>query len=122
MVEIKDEFMPYYQLISLEKNFRFHIEAQLTECLHSIDASKISQDVLTGCDELANLEINVFYNNPTILEIVKEVGESYKRFRDKLPLLQILRNSDLRERHWVSIKELTGFNDILSEKITYLEL
>jgi hypothetical protein len=78
--------------------------------------------VLTGCDELVNLEVNVFYNNPTILDIVKEVAQSYAQFRDKLPLIQILRNTDLRERHWNSIKELTGFTDILSDKITFHEL
>jgi hypothetical protein len=50
------------------------------------------------------------------------VARSYVHFRDKLPLIQILRNTDLRERHWNSIKELTGFTDILSDKITFHEL
>lgn len=48
--EIKTEFIPYYQLISLEKNYRFHIESQLIESLHTIDAGRITQDVLNGCD------------------------------------------------------------------------
>lgn len=39
-----------------------------------------------------------------------------------MPLIMILRNGDLRDRHWQSIKELTGFRDILSDKITFNEL
>lgn len=43
-----------------------------------------------------NLEVNVFMKNPLILEIVKQIYTSYKKFKERLPLLQILRNNDLR--------------------------
>ncbi len=87
-----------------------------------VDAQRITEDVVNGCEELNLLESIVFAKNPVVLEIVKNVAASYKTFREKLPLLQILRNPDLRERHWTSIKELTAFTDILSEKMTFAEL
>lgn len=96
--------MPYYRLISLEKNFKFHINMQMVESLHVMDAGKIVEEVVAGCEELAVLEAVTFARNPTLLKIVKDVALSYKQFREKLPIIQILRNPDLRERHWASIK------------------
>lgn len=56
LVEIKDQFMPYYQLITLSKNYNFHLTLQLNEPLHTIDAKKIAQDVLNAINDLVVLE------------------------------------------------------------------
>lgn len=42
----------------------------------------------------------------------------YDKFNENLVLIKSLRNPDLRERHWATIKELTNMHDIQDEKTT----
>lgn len=45
-----------------------------------------------------------------MLRISMEVEQQYQTFAEHLPLIKALRNPDLRERHWVSIRELIAIN------------
>lgn len=45
-----------------------------------------------------------------MLRISMEVEQQYETFAEHLPLIKALRNPDLRERHWVSIRELIAIN------------
>ena len=53
------------------------------------------------------------------MAVAKTLENKLKAFKEALPLMTDLKHEALRERHWKSIKELTGFTDILSDKITF---
>ena len=45
-----------------------------------------------------------------MLRISMEVEQQYNTFAEHMPLIKALRNPDLRERHWISIRELIATN------------
>lgn len=47
-----------------------------------------------------------------MLRITSEVLDRYSQYSENLPLIKALRNPDLRERHWLSIREILVLNPL----------
>jgi hypothetical protein len=52
----------------------------------------------------------LFCNNTRMMRISMEVEQQYAIFSEHMPLVKALRNPDLRERHWVSIRDIIATN------------
>jgi dynein heavy chain len=112
LTSIRESFLPYYKVWTLARNFNCTVPTLLTGPLASIDKKLATEEIEGAYDELQRLEKNEFKNNHRILKLVQEVRGMYGEFRKYLPLINGLRNPDLRERHWQKVGEATNISNL----------
>lgn len=94
----------------------------MDEAFVQINYQLINNNVLNSTETLKSLKKGRFNNDPIYEPIVESIMLKYEGFCASLPLIKILRNPDLRDRHWTIIEKITGIANIRSDSITLREV
>lgn len=111
---LESDFSPYYTLITLAKNYQLHLETLASGPFNKIDPVSLEKEFEESKEEFIKIK-TLFNMNTRMLRISMEVEQEYNTFAEHLPLIKALRNPDLRERHWISIREIIAINPLDDE-------
>lgn len=77
LLEVKEEFEPYYKLITLHKNYRLNLLPLLDEAFTQINYQIISNNVTSSFDTLKFLHTHKFNGNSTYEPITESILKEY---------------------------------------------
>lgn len=106
--KIKEQFTPYERVWGLAKQYQITIPNIMKGPLSSLNREQIMQEIQEAWSDLLALEKNEFKVVTHMLELTRQVRRQYESFKPYIPLINDLRNPDLRTRHWKKLSEITA--------------
>ncbi|KAG7467512.1 hypothetical protein MATL_G00154470 [Megalops atlanticus] len=106
--EIQDRLMPYLRLYETASEFQSCHRAWLEGPLTSVNPDKVETEVGNYWRALYKLE-KTFQDSPQALNIATAMKAEVEGFKEHIPLVQVLCNPGLRDRHWDAMTEVVGF-------------
>jgi dynein heavy chain len=94
----------YSTAISFQKSFKKFMDGPLLE----LDAETIEADLESYQRDVYKLQ-SLLEDAPKANEISKVIIERIQEFSVNLPLIKILCNRGMRDRHWTKISDIAGF-------------
>ncbi|XP_031440303.1 dynein axonemal heavy chain 7 [Clupea harengus] len=105
---VHEALLPYLRLYEAAVEFQTCHKAWVHGPLSAVNPDKVEGDVGNYWRALYKLEKG-FQGSPKALNIARRVKQEVEAFRENLPLVQVLCNPGLRDRHWESMSEVAGF-------------
>ncbi|XP_041928965.1 dynein heavy chain 7, axonemal isoform X2 [Alosa sapidissima] len=105
---VHEALLPYLRLYETAMEFQTNHKGWVQGPLGAVNPDKVEGDVGNYWRALYKLEKG-FQDSPKALRIARHVRQEVEAFRENLPLVQVLCNPGLRDRHWESMAEVVGF-------------
>ncbi|XP_029968156.1 dynein heavy chain 7, axonemal-like [Salarias fasciatus] len=105
--QIQDRLTPFLRLYETACNFLQQHEQWLRGPLSAVNPDKVEGDASNYWRTLYKLEKD-FSEVPKALYIVTAVKAKVEEFKEHIPMVQVLCNPGLRDRHWDAMSELAG--------------
>ncbi|KAK9537950.1 hypothetical protein VZT92_005520 [Zoarces viviparus] len=109
--KIQDQLTPFLSLYETATAFLNQNEQWLHGPLSDVDPDKLAMDVDNFWRTLYKLEKG-FKDVPKALSLADTVKTKVEDFKRHLPLVQILCNPGLRDRHWDAMSEVSGLDSL----------
>lgn len=106
--KVHESLLPYLRLYETAVEFQTRHKEWVHGPLGGVNPDKVEGDVGNYWRALYKLEKG-FQGSPKALHIASRVKEEVEAFRERLPLVQVLCNPGLRDRHWESMADVVGF-------------
>ncbi|KAM3608317.1 uncharacterized protein V6R79_023014 [Siganus canaliculatus] len=106
--DIHDKLTPFFRLYEAATDFLNQREQWLHGPLSEVNPDEVEGDVGNYWRTLYKLEKG-FQNEPAALNIVTAVKANVEDFKEHIPMVQILCNPGLHDRHWDAMSEVAGF-------------
>ncbi|XP_043929631.1 dynein axonemal heavy chain 7 [Protopterus annectens] len=107
--KIQDTLNPYLKLYEIAVEFTTKYKEWMEGHLSKVNPDQVEQDVGNYWRLLYKLEKS-FVDSPNALEIAKKVKNKVEGFKEHTPLIQVLCNPGLRERHWNAMSEMVNIS------------
>ncbi|XP_063744092.1 dynein axonemal heavy chain 7 [Eleginops maclovinus] len=107
--KIHDKLLPFLRLYETASDFLDQYELWLHGPLSGVNPDKVEGDVGNYWRTLYKLEKG-FSDVPSALSIATSMKTKVEDFKEHIPLVQVLCNPGLRERHWNAMAEVSGIS------------
>ncbi|XP_036417740.1 dynein heavy chain 7, axonemal [Colossoma macropomum] len=114
--KVQDQLLPYLRLYQTASEFQAQHKQWLHGPLASVNPDKVEGEVSNYWRTLYKLEKS-FQESPKALHIATCVKTEVEAFKEHIPLVQVLCNPGLRDRHWESMSAVVGFPLKPSEEV-----
>ncbi|XP_030642423.1 dynein heavy chain 7, axonemal [Chanos chanos] len=105
--KVQDRLLPYLNLFETAAEFKRQQHQWLFGPLTSVNPDKVEADVSNYWRALYKLEKS-FQDSPKALDIATSVKAEVDAFKEHIPLVQVLCNPGLRDRHWDAMSAVVG--------------
>ncbi|KAI9224435.1 dynein heavy chain and region D6 of dynein motor-domain-containing protein [Blastocladiella britannica] len=114
--QVTTEFAPYMTLYSTAVEFQKSCSSWIHGSLMTLDAEKVENDVTSMWRNVYKI-LSVFETSePTAM--AQKVKEELEQFKLHIPMIRVLCNPGLRERHWQAISGVVGYKFSPEESTT----
>uniref|UniRef100_UPI003AAEEA19 dynein axonemal heavy chain 7 n=1 Tax=Centroberyx gerrardi TaxID=166262 RepID=UPI003AAEEA19 len=107
--KVQDKLMPFLRLYETASDFQNQHQQWVHGPLSDVNPDKVEGDVGNYWRALYKLEKG-FADTPKALNIATSVKAEVESFKENIPLVQVLCNPGLRDRHWDSMSAVAGFS------------
>ncbi|XP_010794082.1 dynein heavy chain 7, axonemal-like [Notothenia coriiceps] len=107
--KIHDKLTPFLRLYETGTDFLNQYDQWLHGPLSGVNPDKVEGDVGNYWRTLYKLEKG-FSDVPSALSIATSMKTKVEDFKENIPLVQVLCNPGLRERHWNAMAEVSGIS------------
>ncbi|KAA0715776.1 Dynein heavy chain 7, axonemal [Triplophysa tibetana] len=105
---VQDRLVPYLRLYETAAEFQKQHHQWVHGQLAAVNPDKVEADVGNYSRSLYKLEKS-FQDSPNALQIATSVKAEVETFKEHIPLMQVLCNPGLRDRHWDAMSAVVGF-------------
>ncbi|XP_026865841.2 dynein heavy chain 7, axonemal [Electrophorus electricus] len=106
--KVQDQLLPYLRLYQTASEFQTEHHQWLHGPLSSVNPDKVEGDVGNYWRAIYKLEKS-FQDSPRALHIATRIKADIEAFKEHVPLVQVLCNPGLRDRHWDAMSAAVGF-------------
>jgi dynein heavy chain len=118
--EFKKTFSPFNQFWEYASNYQYRFLTSLENQLADIDRTLFTVEITETWNDLFKMEKNEFKTNTQMLNLCKQLRAKYNTLKPYIPLVNDLKNDNLKNRHWKDIMNILKIEGEVSEvqKIT----
>ncbi|XP_041433138.1 dynein heavy chain 7, axonemal isoform X2 [Xenopus laevis] len=107
--KIQDALNPYLRLYEITSEFNAKYKSWMEGPYTSVNPDLVEQDVGNYWRSLYKLE-KTFNESPSALSLTTKIKTKVEEFKEYLPLIQIVCNPGLRDRHWDAMSAVVGYS------------
>ncbi|KAJ3373477.1 Dynein heavy chain 3, axonemal [Kappamyces sp. JEL0680] len=119
--QTKDTLDPYKKLWETAAQFQSEYSKWMGGAFTDISAEAVEESV-SNMFRVSFKLIKVFSDQPVPKKVAESVRNKLEKFKAHIPLISVLRNPGLRERHWQAISDLVGQTIYPDENTTLTKL
>ncbi|XP_034142716.1 dynein heavy chain 7, axonemal isoform X2 [Esox lucius] len=106
--KVQDRLLPFLRLYETATMFQSQHQKWIHGPLSGVNPDKVEGDVGNYWRALYKLEKG-FVDTPKALHITSSVRAEVEAFKEHIPIVQVLCNPGLRDRHWDAMSAVVGF-------------
>ncbi|XP_073489206.1 dynein axonemal heavy chain 7 isoform X1 [Aquarana catesbeiana] len=106
--KISESLSPYLRLYEIIVEFNTKYKNWMEAPYTTVNPDLVEQDVGNYWRALYKLE-RTFTNSPNAQSLTSKIKEKVEKFREIIPLVQIVCNPGLRDRHWEAMSAIVGY-------------
>ncbi|KAJ3206419.1 Dynein heavy chain 7, axonemal [Entophlyctis luteolus] len=107
--QIIDILDPYKKLWETALNYQTENAKWMNGPFNELSSEAVEESVGTMWRNMFKL-VKVFNDQPVPRKVAEQIKNKLEKFKVHLPLISVLRNPGLRERHWSAMTEIVGQN------------
>ncbi|XP_053328214.1 dynein axonemal heavy chain 7 [Spea bombifrons] len=107
--KVQDSLNPYLRLYEIIVEFNTKYKSWMEGPYSDVNPDLVEQDVGNYWRVLYKLE-RTFHDFPNALSLTSQIKAKVEEFRGCIPLIQIVCNPGLRDRHWEAMSAVVGYS------------